>query len=139
MDEDIITKGKKCIKQCIEKGVNEEIIKFTEEFAEYLNNKNEKGKKIGKKQELTTSQIRNIFGAIKKIEQKGFEEKEFMLLKPHLAYASTRGKQGVKDLAKVLNTGIDAVLQSSEKEKAFKNFFDFFESILCYHKAAGGS
>jgi CRISPR-associated protein Csm2 len=133
----IVDEGKKYIKECVQKGFTEEVNNFVEKFAKYLNNKNN-GENVGEKEKLTTSQIRNIFGAIKKLEQKGFDETEFRLLKPHIAYAAARGKKGTKDLGEVLQEGINVVLNSTDKNKAFKNFFNFFEALLCYHKSVGG-
>jgi len=88
---------------------------------------------------LTTSQIRNIYGMVKKMELKGFDAntaREFILLKPKLAYAAQRAnRDGARDLRKVLSDAIDEV---GTDEKHFANFVDFFEAILAYHVAAGG-
>ena len=90
-----------------------------------------------KARDLSTSQIRSIFGSIKKMEMRAFKEKDLLLLKPKLAYAANRpgSKQGTRDLRKVLSTAIDYVGDESEK---FENFCNFFEAILAYHRAAGG-
>jgi len=87
--------------------------------------------------DLTTSQIRNIFGDVKKMEMKGFREKEFLLLKPKLAYAASRpgAKKGTRELKNVLTMAVNAV---GDDEKKFENFCNFFEAILAYHRAAGG-
>lgn len=84
---------------------------------------------------LTTSQIRNVFGSVKKMEMKGFQEKELLLLKPKLAYAASRpgSTQGTRDLRNVLSPAIDFV---GNEQKKFENFCDFFEAILSYHRAA---
>jgi len=90
-----------------------------------------------KKGKLTTSQIRNVFGSVKKMEMKGFDQDELLLLKPKLAYAANRpgAKPGTSDLRKVLSTAIDFV---GDEEGRFQNFCNFFEAILAYHRAAGG-
>jgi len=90
-----------------------------------------------KKNKLTTSQIRNVFGSIKKMEMRGFKENELILLKPKLAYAASRpgAERGTSDLREVLSTAIDFV---GNNETYFENFCDFFEAILAYHRAAGG-
>ncbi|MBW1716234.1 MAG: type III-A CRISPR-associated protein Csm2 [Deltaproteobacteria bacterium] len=95
-------------------------------------------KKLGKhlKQAgLTTSQIRNVFGSVKKMEMKGFEERELLLLKPKLAYAASRpgSSKGTNELRKVLSSAIDFVGNNEEK---FENFCNFFEAILSYFRAA---
>lgn len=88
---------------------------------------------------LTRSQIRNIFNSVKKIEMHGLEakRKDFLLLKPKLAYAA--GKSGstkaLEELRDRLTIAIDYVGDSQER---FENFCDFFEAILAYHRAAGG-
>ncbi len=105
-------------------------------------------KEIGQNlaRQLTTSQIRNIFGTVRQIEmswsaQASEDEKQLamrhlMLLKPKLAYQAKREKgQGVQQLADIFVPAIDMV---NEDRKHFQNFVDFFEAILAYHTASGG-
>ena len=89
---------------------------------------------------LTTSQIRNVFGAVKRMEMEmdegEFNTHEFVLLKPKLAYAAARdNKPGARQLKDVLSWAIDEV--GNDKTK-FVRFVNFFEAILAYHKAANG-
>ncbi len=96
------------------------------------------------KAKLTTSQIRNFFGTVKKIEAKEFDkksEREFLLLKPKLAYAAKKaGRTKLFDLKDVLTDSIDFVTSDEgDKQEKFNRFCDLFESILCYHKASGGN
>lgn len=86
---------------------------------------------------LTTSQIRNIYGAVKKMQMKGGEldTHKLLMLKPKLAYAAKRHGGGVETLKDVLTQAIDLVGSDSKK---FNRFVDFFEAILAYHKDAGG-
>lgn len=86
---------------------------------------------------LTTSQIRNIYGAVKKMQMKGGEldTHKLLMLKPKLAYAAKRHGGGVETLKDVLIQAIDFVENDSKK---FNRFVDFFEAILAYHKDAGG-
>jgi len=94
-----------------------------------------------KNQGLTTNQIRNIYGLVKKMEMdykmgREFSEHRLVMLKPKMAYAAARASgQGAKMLADVLSHAIDAVGSDTEK---FPRFVDLFEAILAYHKAAGG-
>ena len=115
----------------ITEGITKEGIKFTEDFGKYLKNNS-----------LTTSQIRNIFGEVKRIQMSGIEKNKtaFLLLKPKIAYAVARdGKRGLEQLTKVLNKAFDSVdLENDKLEDIYQNFVDFFEAILAYHKAAGG-
>lgn len=83
---------------------------------------------------LKTSQIRKIYGAVKKIQMsEGFQRSDLVMLKPKLAYAAARNRE-VTDLKDALTQAIDQV----DDQKKFKNFVDFFEATLAYHKAAGG-
>lgn len=88
------------------------------------------------KRGLKTSQIRKVYGAVKKIQMsKEFRRNDLIMLKPKLAYAAAREK-AVTDLKDALTQAIDRV--GGDRQK-FKNFVDFFEATLAYHKAAGGS
>lgn len=90
---------------------------------------------------VTTSQIRNIFGAVKTLEAKGSADEKIInrliLLKPKLAYIAGRNREvsGLEVLRDVLSEAIDLV---DEKKERFAAFCQFFEAILAYHKAHGG-
>ena len=60
---------------------------------------------------LTTSQIRNIYSAVKKMQMKGGEldTHKLLMLKPKLAYAAKRHGGGVDTLKDVLTQAIDLV------------------------------
>ncbi len=97
---------------------------------------------------LTTAQIRALFGEVRQIQgQMSIEHKKawrrLHLLKPKIAYRVRRASgQGVKMLADVLNPALDEVLKAKDEptQKAyFKNFVEFFEAILAYHKFHGGN
>lgn len=131
-------------------------INFTQptkaELIEMLDGKNTKGmvewaEKIAKKtledkkNPLTTSQIRNIYGTVKKLDMVGDSEDvlpKLILLKPKLAYAVGRNDkvEGLKLLRDVLGAAIDLVAE--KRNPRFQNFCRFFEAILAYHKAEGG-
>lgn len=90
------------------------------------------GQKLARK--LKTSQIRKVYGAVKKIQMSDeFRRNDLIMLKPKLAYAAARNPE-VTDLKDALTQAIDHV----DDEEKFKNFVDFFEAILAYHKAFGG-
>lgn len=107
-----------------------------------------KGKEMLKHSDIKTNQIRNVFGAIKRVEMEWTKEKkkekpdfprierEIELLKPRLAYAARHDE--VKPLKKVLDKAIDGVKNSNDEQVAFKNFLRFVESIVAYHKFYGG-
>lgn len=93
------------------------------------------------KKKLSTSQIRNIYGTVKKIEAIDDTELKvgkLILLKPKLAYTVGRNKDvpGIKLLSNVLTNAIDLV---NEKNDRFDMFSNFFEAILAYHRFNGGS
>jgi len=119
-------------------------IAFAEKFGEYL-----------VRNRLTSSQIRIIYGEVKRIEaalatynpkKEGSAEKlkkyqkDFLLLKPKLAYAASRaGTTGILVFKEVMDKAHSAVsLDIAEMKNHFENFADFFEAILAYHKAKGG-
>jgi len=86
--------------------------------------------------DVSSSHIRNIYGAVKEMEMSGFNYHELVLLKPKIAYAAKRdGHRAAEELRDVLTEAIDAVGDDADK---FQRFADFFEAILAYHKAYGG-
>ncbi|PSR05962.1 MAG: type III-A CRISPR-associated protein Csm2 [Bacteroidetes bacterium SW_10_40_5] len=115
----------------IQKGIDKTGISFCEKFGKFL-----------KEQNLSSSQIRNVFGELKRIQMKGFESEKtaFLLLKPKMSYAVSReGKESLKELSKVFNKAYDAVdTESDNGTTHFNNLVDFMESVLAYHKAYGG-
>ncbi len=109
------------------------------------------------RERVTTSQIRNIFGEVRIIEQQVIagvaqhqnpatsepnasimllttEARQLKLLRPKLAYQSARHTE-LKGLAEILSASIDRVDTNAEY---FRNFVDFFEAILAYHRFYGG-
>lgn len=85
---------------------------------------------------VSSSHIRNIYGAVKQMEMSGFNHHELILLKPKIAYAAKRdGSTAARELKDLLSSGIDAVGTNVDY---FQRFADFFEAILAYHKAYGG-
>jgi CRISPR-associated protein, Csm2 family len=91
---------------------------------------------------LTTSQIRNVFGEVKRLQMR-FDANRLRMLKPKLAYMGARAGEGGKRLQDVLSTAVDAVFSGNPSdrkmlEERFRRMVDFFEAILAYHKAYGG-
>lgn len=90
------------------------------------------GRKLARR--LKTAQIRKVYSAVKKIQMSGeFNRNELIMLKPKLAYAAARNED-VEDLKVALIEAIDHV----DDNDTFKNFVDFFEAILAYHRAYDG-
>ena len=134
--------------------ITPETVVFAEEFGRKLaSNGKHKEKRFSKKEnrevdyeveevKLTTSQLRKFFGEVKRQQTIGYKESSFVLLKPKLAYAVGRVKDGrkyykIEDLYNVLANAIDVVAspETKNKEKAFRNFIAFFEAIVAYHKS----
>jgi len=138
----------------------EEIVEYGErlgkEYARYGENGKQYGIITGKRRDgkvkyaaIKTNQIRNVFGAIKRVEMEWTKEKkkekpdfsrikrELELLKPKLAYAARHDE--VKPLKTVLDKAIDGVKNSNDEQVAFGNFMHFVESIVAYHKFYGGA
>mgnify|MGYP000320117718 CR=1 FL=1 len=82
--DDFLEKDKIEIAQVIENG-GKLLVKAAESLAPGF-----------KRRGLTTSQIRNVFGTVKKMEINGFNAHEFILLKPKLAYAAARANTMVR-------------------------------------------
>ncbi len=97
------------------------------------------GRPLGR--QLKTSQIRNIFGTVRRIENDwardpALAQRELVLLKPKMSYYAHRETGGgVASLEQVLRPAIDLV---KGDERRFRYFVDFFEAILAYHRAEGG-
>jgi CRISPR-associated protein Csm2 len=120
----------------ITKGADDEMIALCQKLGEDL-----------KKNDVSSSQLRNIYGEIMRIKLKGLTKNltDFYLLKPKVAYNAYRlqkeyQKKFFKEefLDKVFNKAYDEVIKSDNKETAFDNFQKFFEAILAYHKYYGG-
>lgn len=116
------------------------LVKRADEIGQSLKNNN-----------LTTSQIRALFGEVRQIEAQwsmGGENRQkalrrFILLKPKMAYRARkeRGK-AVEELKEILSPAVDEVLKgktAEEQDRNFRQFVEFFEAILAYHKAYGGN
>ena len=106
-----------------------DLVKHSEEFGSYLSS-----------QKLKTNQVRKFLDAVNRIkanltEKEDFKEieAEVVLLKPKLAYAAAR-QSAAKSLSKVMSAAIDKVHSLED----FERLVQFIESIIAYHKAAGG-
>ena len=125
-------------KQEIQEKVTDVTVQFAEKFGNYLAEKEDQA------EPLTTSQLRKFFGEVKRQQMTGYDDTEFVMLKPKLAYAVGRAKQNgrkgkyqkIEDFYSVMADAIDKVEASTDKPKAFKNFITTFEAIVAYHKAA---
>ena len=110
--------------------------------------------KVLKEQNLTTSQMRNVFGTVRQIQMRWSADevnsyRDAMLLRPKLAYFAAREKRakgsssdGMETLQKVLEPALKLINKGNaspeEKQKRYNHFVDLFEAIVAYHKKHGG-
>ena len=127
----------------VRSGIKKETISWANEFGTYLAE--------GTRQEkLSTTQLRNFFGEIKRIQirlgfDNGFQEESsnILMLKPKLAYAvgrAEKNKDRVRLFFEQLSKGLDAINTENpiEGKKHFENFVKLMEAVVAYHKAKGG-
>ena len=106
---------------------------FAKKFGEYLGTN-----------QLTTSQIRNIYSEVMRITiaNRGIDSayQEFLLLKPKVAYAVNRIKEPAKGAANEFQRFFDAIYDAvnsvplEERSIALNRFKNLFEAVLAYHK-----
>lgn len=129
---------KNLIKKWVQNGIDKSTIQYANEWGKLLV---EPSKRYG--QALTTSQIRNVYGELKRIQLKGYrsEKTAFLLLKPKMAYLVKRhDKEGVKLFNELFVSAYDVVDLDvdSNGEIHFKNMMHLMEAVLAYHKFHGG-
>lgn len=133
------------IKEWVTAGITKDAVDFAEHFGKDLATMKDERKRD---QSLTTAQIRNVFGEVRRIQMINkkaidkpdvFDESSILLLKPKLAYSAKRAdRKAVEELAAVLSKGVEAVMAADDIKKkieCFENFANFFEAVLAYHKA----
>ena len=124
MNGNIVEEVKKDIPDILSGDV-EKLVEDARKFGEYLG-----------KNGLTTSQIRNIFSDVKKLDKYDTDKTNLLLLRPKLAYVA--GRHGKKTrVIKELQEVIDACITQVKDNQSLKNFKDFFEAIIAYHKYYG--
>lgn len=120
----------------ITQGITDEAIAYTETFAKEL-----------VAEGLTTSQIRNFFGEVRRLQMKLQQDPNnesaatgILLLRPKLAYAAKRkSEKGGTRGSELLQKTLDSALKTAGTNKEqFNRFVDLFESILAFHKVHGG-
>ena len=114
---------------------------FSEEYDNILKTERDENKFIDKLKEfmernanqISTSQLRNVFSKIKNLDTSNFNE--VYSLRPKLAYVYGRSDSyGMKKILLLLDDKIKEI-KSREELEQFKNFF---ESVIAYHKFYGG-
>ncbi|WP_414565154.1 MULTISPECIES: type III-A CRISPR-associated protein Csm2 [unclassified Anabaena] len=129
------------------------IDKFTLGFQEYeirelVKHTEELGKELVKRQ-LKTNQVRKFLDAVKRLKSKldkteirdfNVIKDDLVFLRPQLAYAAARQQKDNKDLGPVapFKQVLEAAIKQVNTTKDFDKFVQLVESIIAYHKAAGG-
>jgi CRISPR-associated protein Csm2 len=112
----------------ITEGADEALVSYAEWAGKFMAKNN-----------LTNSKIRNIYGEIKRIQMKGYNEEKsaFLLLKPKVAYSLGR-EEGNAEGLKLFQLIFDRCSRDVSDQKSYQNFCKFIEAILAYHRAIGG-
>lgn len=118
--------------------ITDATIIFTNEFGRELANSG---------RGLTTSQIRNFFGEMRRIQMNGIEKEfsSFLLLEPKLAYAvkrrtNTQGRDELDRFFKFFQQCKKA-MDLNDREKLpgqFTNLLQIMEAIIAFHKFHNG-
>lgn len=134
-------------KEWITEGIKKDCVDYTEKLGKHLCALDDRGR--AGRDALTTSQIRNFFGEVKRIQNVGIEKTKsksaFILIRPKLAYATARVTQRnyrsrITTFREVVEEAYQHVdIENAEnRKKHFQNFVDFLESTLAFHKVYGG-
>lgn len=120
------------------KGADVSMNSFAEKAGKYMAPKGDRDKNM-----LSKSQIRNVYGEIKRIQFKGIEKVDgkssFILLKAKVAYAEGRNKtKGLSLFKKIFDLGWKEVAEGEVTKEKYLNFCNLLEAVLAYHKAYGG-
>lgn len=106
-------------------GDAKELNEYADELARsYLRGRRETDK-------LSTSQIRSVLDEIQRMRE--FDENRLHLLRPKLAYAAGRHGGRVREFQELL----DKTIHMTSKDN-YRNFKDFVEAIVAYHRYRGG-
>lgn len=122
------------INDWITKQIDDKTIEFADIFGKQIANS-----KTG----MSTSQIRNVFGEMRRIQMNGYtsQKPSFLLLKAKLAYAVKRNKnKGIEDFFRLFEIAYGDVDKQNDEngEKHFENLMNLMEAVLAYHKYHGG-
>lgn len=102
----------------------------------------DKAQKIGRAlaERLKTSQLRNIYGVVRQTQMRWDHNpqqayNDLILLQPKLAYFTKRNSD-MQPLKDALDEAITIIRKDKKPvEMHFKNFIDFCEAIVAYHRA----
>lgn len=116
---------------------NEQMIDFAEILGKFLSPLKKEDKSA-----LSNSQIRNVYGEIKRIQmsidKNGWDSvnPSFLMLRPKVAYAAGRNRNlGIVVFKEFFNLAASNVTNKKE----YLNFCNLIEAVLAYHRAFGGN
>lgn len=133
----------------ISQKIDLEGIEYLENFGYHLCDKKSEADRPGFNA-VTTSQLRNIFSEVKRIEIKLSSDTEqtkvwdslttdVLLLRPKIAYNTARVlSKSQNSRMKDLRTILEKALGSVKSPADFERFSQFMEGIIAYHKVHGG-
>jgi CRISPR-associated protein Csm2 len=87
----------------------------------------------GEREKLSASQVRSILDHLQRMYE--FDMHQLQLLRPKMAYAAGRHGGKLRELQEIADKAIVLV---GNNEGYFKNFRNFFEAIVAYHRYHGG-
>ena len=121
-----------------------EYLQYLEGFGLFLCDKKDESDRFPGFGAVTTSQLRNVFGEVKRIEVRldipeSVWQSDLVHLRPKIAYNTARTMQRtrnskMKELREVLEKALAAVGDAED----FRRFSKFFEGVIAYHKVYGG-
>ena len=127
----------------ITEGADESLVEYANEMGRYMAPQNKADRQC-----LSKSQIRNIYGEIKRIQLKGIKKDKasFILLKAKVAYAEGRNKTMGLSLFKMIFDKawevtckeLNSIEDDNKQKQIYENFCSMLEAILAYQTAYGG-
>ena len=117
----------------VKNSITEKTVRWAEEFGHYLATDDSRQ---GGLRPMTTSQLRRFFGEVKRQQVNGYNQSDFVLLKPKLAYAVGRDKKNGRNTTKIVDF-YDIMSQGMSmvtNEKEFDRFVKGFEAVVAFHK-----
>jgi len=135
------TEEKADLKKCVDlkwfqekDSLKKEAIEFAEKLGEELVDKPNY-----KRNAMSTSQLRNFFGEVRRIQSNLEENKPaFYMLRPKLAYAAARARNRENKIYTFKEVVDNILLNINPEPTEFNNFVNFLEAIVAYHKVNGG-
>jgi CRISPR type III-A-associated protein Csm2 len=124
---------KKKLLEDIKKDVIDDV-KNDDEYNIYINSIKKYAEKVAPKRHSTregisTSQIRTIFGELKKINKSG-NIRELQKLRMKLAYTGGRGNADLKKFAETL----EDIIVETKNQNGINRLYEFVEGVVCYLK-----